>query len=86
MWRRVLVGTAGWSLLVLGLAGLFLPVLPGVLLALVGLALLSTEYHWARRWMTRLRLKFPQTDRKIQRFLGKNAKYILGTNSSSSGK
>ncbi|MGH9569256.1 MAG: PGPGW domain-containing protein, partial [Candidatus Angelobacter sp.] len=45
MWRRVLVSSAGWSLLVLGLAGLFLPVLPGVLLVLVGLALLSTEYH-----------------------------------------
>jgi uncharacterized protein len=82
MWKRILVAAAGWLLLVLGLAGLFLPVLPGILLVLIGLAVLSSEYHWARRWMTKLREAFPQIDSRLQRFLAKNGKYVPGTNSS----
>jgi len=49
----------GWSLVVLGVLGLFLPVLQGVLLLLAGLSVLSSEYVWAHKILQRLRARFP---------------------------
>ncbi len=57
---------AGWMLLVVGAAGLFLPILPGVLLVLVALSILSVEYEWARRWVSAVKRRFPLVDRKLQ--------------------
>lgn len=62
---------AGWLLLAVGTAGLFLPVLPGVLLLLIGLSILSVEYEWARRWVAALGKRFPAAERKLQAFLAK---------------
>jgi len=47
--RRVLCTVAGFALLLLGLAGLVLPVLPGWALIIAGFAVLGREYTWARR-------------------------------------
>jgi len=47
--RKVLIGVLGVALLLVGIAGLVLPFLPGWLLIIAGLALLSTEYVWAKR-------------------------------------
>ncbi len=47
--RKLLIGVMGFSLLLVGVAGLVLPFLPGWLLIIAGLALLSTEYVWAKR-------------------------------------
>lgn len=47
--RKLLIGILGFSLLLVGVAGLVLPFLPGWLLIIAGLALLSTEYVWAKR-------------------------------------
>lgn len=44
---------SGAGLLVLGVAGLFLPILPGVVLIGSGLAVLGKQYGWARRALTR---------------------------------
>jgi uncharacterized membrane protein YbaN (DUF454 family) len=74
MLKRLALIVAGWLLLVLGAAGLFLPVLPGVLFLLIGLSILSVEYDWARRWVLALRQRFPAADRKIQDMLNKRAK------------
>jgi uncharacterized membrane protein YbaN (DUF454 family) len=74
MLKRLALIVAGWLLLVLGAAGLFLPVLPGILFLLIGLSILSVEYDWARRWVTALRQRFPAADRKIQDMLNKRAK------------
>ena len=63
--KRVGMIASGWSLLVVGSAGLFLPVLPGVLLLVVGLSILSVEYRWARRWFTALRRRVPVSGRKV---------------------
>jgi hypothetical protein len=43
-WLRV---GGGWCLLIVGVAGLFLPVIQGLLCIAAGLTLLSTEYRWA---------------------------------------
>lgn len=47
--RQVGVTLGGLILMVMGLAGLVLPVLPGWILMVAGLGLLATEYTWARR-------------------------------------
>lgn len=47
--KRAGVSIVGFSVLVIGVAGLIFPVIPGWLLIIVGLAILSTEYVWARR-------------------------------------
>ncbi len=74
MLKRLALIFAGWLLLFLGVAGLFLPVLPGILLLLIGLSILSIEYEWARRWVLTLRQRFPFVDRKLQDILNKRAK------------
>ena len=60
--------------LILGAAGLFLPVLPGFLFLVIGLSFLSLEYAWARRLASRLLRYFPAADRKLQGMLAKVAK------------
>ena len=45
---KVLRLTTGWFLIILGVVGLFLPVLQGILFIISGLAVLSTENRWAR--------------------------------------
>lgn len=72
--KRLAFIVAGWVLLMLGAVGLFLPILPGVLLGIVGLSILSVEYAWARRWMSSLRRRFPAADKKLQGFLASTEK------------
>jgi uncharacterized membrane protein YbaN (DUF454 family) len=74
MVKRVALNAAGWALLILGILGLFLPILPGVLLMVVALSLLSIEYAWARRWMGSLLHRFPATEKRFQVFLGRHKK------------
>ena len=51
-WRIIRLAT-GWLLIVVGVIGLFLPVLQGILFILSGLAVLSTESRWARALLDR---------------------------------
>jgi uncharacterized membrane protein YbaN (DUF454 family) len=74
MVKRVAFNAAGWALLVLGAIGLFLPVLPGVLLLVIALSILSIEYAWARRWMSTLLHRFPATEKRLQVFLARHKK------------
>ena len=57
--RRVGVTIAGVAVLVVGFI-LSLPLVPGpgILVMLAGLAILATEYEWARRLLTRARQKW----------------------------
>lgn len=50
----------GWFFLVLGVLGLFLPILQGALFLAIGLAILATEQVWAHRLLTWLRRRFPR--------------------------
>ncbi len=49
---------AGWGLVALGLVGLVLPVMPGWIFLIPGLAILARHYHWARRLLAYARLKY----------------------------
>lgn len=52
--KLIVVSTIGFVLVVLGIALIPGPG-PGLLLVIAGLAILSTEYDWARRLMTDLK-------------------------------
>ncbi len=58
--KRIAVEIVGWAFIVLGIAGLFLPVLQGILFLLIGLFILATQYAWAARLLNRLRERFPR--------------------------
>jgi uncharacterized membrane protein YbaN (DUF454 family) len=51
LWRTA----AGWILLILGVAGLMLPFLPGVPLLFAGLVMLSAQHRWARNCLRSMR-------------------------------
>ena len=57
--KKILVLVTGWAFIVIGIVGLFLPVLQGIVCIVIGLIILSTEYHWARRLLEKVKTRFP---------------------------
>jgi uncharacterized membrane protein YbaN (DUF454 family) len=55
--RKFAVGLLGTFLVLVGIAGLVLPVLPGWLLIIAGLAVLRREFGWAGRLADRSRTR-----------------------------
>lgn len=53
--RRVLVAIGGGLLILLGIVGTALPVMPGMVFLVAGLLLWSTEFRWAQHLLARLR-------------------------------
>lgn len=62
--KKILVLVIGWTFIVLGIAGLFLPILQGILFLLIGLIILSSEYVWAHRLLTKIKARFPAAARQ----------------------
>jgi len=52
--RRIIVSVVGATILLIGIALLVLPG-PAFVVIPVGLAILVTEYAWARRWLKKAR-------------------------------
>jgi tellurite resistance protein TerC len=52
--RRVIVSAVGATVLLIGVALLVLPG-PAFIVLPIGLAILATEYAWARRWLKKAR-------------------------------
>jgi uncharacterized protein (TIGR02611 family) len=48
--RRIVISIMGITVVLIGIAMLVLPG-PGLVVIPVGLAILATEYAWARRWL-----------------------------------
>ena len=69
--RRVAVTIAGFALVLAGIVGLILPIIPGWLLIIPGLALLATEYVWAQRLLRVAQQKATQAKEAL---LGKKEK------------
>lgn len=51
---KAAISVAGTALIAVGTVGLFLPVLPGVVLIASGLAVLGRQYRWARKTLDRV--------------------------------
>jgi len=79
--KGIFLEIGGWTFIIAGVVGLFLPILPGLLFLLIGLVILSARHHWARRWMVRLRRRFPRADEHLRRFLSKHTIRIPGFDS-----
>ena len=54
VWRRVMVFFAGGVILTAGVVMLILPG-PAIVFIPLGLAILATEFTWARKWLTTAR-------------------------------
>ena len=51
--KRIIKIVTGFTVVLIGIAGLFLPFLQGIVTIIVGLAILGTEFVWAKRLMKR---------------------------------
>ncbi len=60
---RIVVATLGGTVVLIGIAGLFLPLVPGLLLVIPGLALLAGEFVWARRLLDGVKNRVPMPSR-----------------------
>lgn len=68
---RILLLVAGWFVIVLGLAGLLLPGLQGILLLILGAAILSVASDTVHRWLENLLQHRPQMRDRLNRFRSK---------------
>lgn len=64
---RVLTFAVGWTLLLVGVAGLALPGIQGILTILVGVAVLSVASETAYRLLKRLLHRWPPIWNRIER-------------------
>jgi uncharacterized membrane protein YbaN (DUF454 family) len=64
--RHLVLLCVGWGFILLGIAGLFLPLLQGVLFLVIGLFILSSEYAWARKLLQKLRVRFPAIAKRLR--------------------
>ena len=55
--RRVVVVIAGFSILIVGIAMIVLPG-PAIVVIPIGLAILATEFAWARKLLTTVKERF----------------------------
>lgn len=63
--KHVIKLVLGWALVVLGIAGLVLPILQGFLFLAIGLGILARESPWVCRHVQRLRHRFPNAAAKL---------------------
>ena len=64
---RIAQDVFGWTFVVIGVLGIFLPLLQGVLFIVIGLTILSTRYAFARRMLARLERKYPEVYVRVER-------------------
>jgi uncharacterized protein YqgC (DUF456 family) len=64
--KHLLVLIGGWLCIVVGLAGLVLPFVPGTVLLAAGVMLLAQHYSWARTLLDRIYRKFPKLRRILR--------------------
>jgi uncharacterized protein YqgC (DUF456 family) len=53
--------------ILLGIVGLFLPVLQGILFLSIGLVILSSEYVWAHKLLQNIRARFPRLAAHVEK-------------------
>ena len=64
---RIIFGAAGGILLLVGLLGWFLPLMPGWPFVIAGLAILAGEFVWARRLLDKAREQLGRMTRRRSR-------------------
>ena len=64
--RRVIIGVIGGTILLIGIVMIVLPG-PAIVVIPLGLAILATEYIWARRWLKKVRILVQEAKNKVTR-------------------
>lgn len=68
--KRILIGLAqnvlGWMFVVLGILGIFLPLLQGILFIVIGLTILSSRYTFAQNLLKKAENRYPDEYAKMQ--------------------
>jgi len=57
--RRITVVALGWILILGGIVGLFVPIIPGAVLLVVGALMVNPQWAWLRRMLEKCRVRFP---------------------------
>ena len=66
--KKIVAIVAGWAFVVVGVIGLFVPLMQGILFIIIGLTILSTEYVWAHHLLAKVRNRFPRIATYSDRF------------------
>jgi len=66
--KKTLIHLIGWSFILLGIVGLFLPILQGILFLLIGLLVLSKESVIAKNLLHRIEKRYPDQYRKMHEY------------------
>ncbi len=74
--KRVLVLITGWLFILVGIAGLFLPIIQGILCIVIGLLILSSEYVWAHKLLQKFRTRFPSVAHTMEEAAAKAHKWL----------
>ncbi len=74
--KKVGLLIVGWLFLILGILGLFLPILQGILFILIGLAILSSRSEAIRRFLTFLEERYPQHHERVEIWKEKMRKWF----------
>jgi uncharacterized membrane protein YbaN (DUF454 family) len=65
--RWIIAASVGGTLVLLGLTGLVLPVIPGIPLLIAGLAILATEFTWAEVLLNRTKDQVNKAVSKVRK-------------------
>ncbi len=76
--KKAIVYILGWGFILLGIVGLFLPVLQGIFFLLVGLLILSKESRLARNLIHRIRNRYPEQYQKVHDLKERLKNRLLG--------
>ena len=74
--KQIGVLLIGWVFLLLGILGLFLPILQGVLFIMIGLAILSTRSKTIERFLKHLEKRYPQFHEQVALLVKKVKKWF----------
>jgi hypothetical protein len=53
--RRLVIAVIGGTVLLFSLVGYIMPIIPGIPLTILGLAILGTEFVWAKRLLRKVK-------------------------------
>ena len=65
---RIAVVAVGWILILGGIVGFFVPIIPGAVLIVVGALMVNPQWAWLRRMLETCRVRFPVLAPAFSRF------------------
>jgi len=75
--KRIALDIIGWTFILFGILGIFLPFLQGILFTVIGIYILSLHSKFAHRELHKLKAKYPKIggridsfDHRLRKFLG----------------